>query len=52
MAKIDSDIGIADKPRMANKLDEYARRPRITTADCNTMLWDATPDVNEMISSG
>ena len=33
MAKIESDIVIADKARMANKLNEYAESPRNTTAD-------------------
>ena len=33
MAKIESDIVIADKAKMANKLNEYAGRPRTTTAD-------------------
>ena len=33
MAKIESDIVVADKARMANKLNEYAGSPRSTTAD-------------------
>ena len=33
MAKIESDIAIADKPGMVNKLNEYAGSPRSTTAD-------------------
>jgi len=33
MAEIESDIAIADKPRMVNKLNEYAGSPRSTTAD-------------------
>ena len=33
MAKIESDIVIADKARMAKKLNEYAESPRSTTAD-------------------
>ena len=42
MAKIESDIVIADKARMANKLNEYAGSPRSTTAEpdvtqCNGM---------------
>ena len=38
MAKIESDIVMADKPRMANKLNEYAevREARLLTG-CNTM---------------
>ena len=42
MAKIKSDIVIADKARMANKLNENVGSPRSTTADldvtqCNGM---------------
>ena len=33
MAKIESDIVIADKARMANKVNEDAGSPRSTTAD-------------------
>ena len=33
MAKIESDIVIADKARMANKLNEYAGSLQSTTAD-------------------
>ena len=33
MVKIESDIVIVDKARMANKLNEYAGSLRSTTAD-------------------